>query len=94
MEDADYKVFKCREKYEDALDEMMKYQPNYLRNMTTAFYKCQQMEKFKLQFYKICLQSLHRSLDVTQNDEYDLLLLLHWCISISKSMYFCLLITV
>lgn len=67
MEEADYKIYGRRLKYIDALDEMMRFYPKYERNMTSAFLKCQEMEKVKLQFYQTFLYSLHRTLDVSQN---------------------------
>lgn len=67
MEEVDHKIFCCREKYEIALDKLIKHHTKYVRNMTSAFLKCQEMEKVKLQFYTTILKSMHRSLDVTQN---------------------------
>lgn len=67
MEETDYKIYRRRLKYHDALNEMMRYHPKYIGNMTSAFLKCQEMEKVKLQFYKAFLHSLQRTLDLTQN---------------------------
>ncbi|XP_055299804.1 protein kinase C and casein kinase substrate in neurons protein 2-like isoform X2 [Sitodiplosis mosellana] len=67
MEEADYKIYRRRLKYQDALDELMRYHPKYIRNMTSAFLKCQEMEKVELQFYKALLHSLQRTLDLSQN---------------------------
>lgn len=69
MEEADYKIYRHRLKYQDALDEMIRFQPKYIRNMTSAFLKCQESEKVKLQFYKAFLHSLHRTLNLTQNSK-------------------------
>lgn len=70
MEEADYKIYRCRLKYQDAVDEMMRYHPTYIRNMTSAFLKCQEMEKVKLQFYTAFLHSLQQTLDLSQNPKY------------------------
>lgn len=67
MEETDYKIYRRRLKYQDALNEMMRYHPKYIRNMTSAFLKCQELEKVKLQFYKAFLHSLQHTLDLTQN---------------------------
>lgn len=67
MEETDYKIYRRRLKYYDALNEMMRYHPKYIGNMTSAFLKCQELEKVKLQFYKAFLHSLQRTLDLTQN---------------------------
>lgn len=69
MEETDYKIYRRRLKYQDALNEMMRYHPKYIRNMTSAFLKCQELEKVKLQFYKAFLHSLQRTLDLTQNSK-------------------------
>lgn len=67
MEEADYKIYRRRLKYESALDEIMRFHPKYIRNMTSAFLKCQELEKVKLQFYKALLHSLQRTLDLSQH---------------------------
>lgn len=70
MEEADYKIYRRRLKYQDAVNEMLRYHPTYIRNMTSAFLKCQEMEKVKLQFYTAFLHSLQRTLDLSQNPKY------------------------
>lgn len=64
-------VQKCREKYEQALQEINKYNPIYMEDMTSVFIKCQEMEEIRLRFFKDVLFSIHKTLNVTQNPKYD-----------------------
>lgn len=63
-------VQKCREKYEQALQEINKYNPIYMEDMTSVFIKCQEMEETRLRFFKNVLFSIHKSLNVTQDPKY------------------------
>ena len=87
MEEADYKIYRRRLKYQDAVDEMMRYHPTYIRNMTSVFLKCQEMEKVKLQFYTAFLHSLQRTLDLSQNPKY-VSLPLRLTVLVSSELYF------
>ncbi len=60
-------VQKGREKYEQALQEINKYNPIYIEDMTSVFIKCQEMEEIRLRFFKNVLFSVHKSLNVSQN---------------------------
>ncbi|XP_055299778.1 protein kinase C and casein kinase substrate in neurons protein 2 isoform X2 [Sitodiplosis mosellana] len=60
-------VQKCREKYEQALQEINKYNPIYIEDMTSVFVKCQEMEQTRLCFFKNVLFSIHKTLNVTQD---------------------------
>lgn len=65
-------VQKCREKYEQALQEINKYNPIYIEDMTSVFVKCQEMEQTRLCFFKNVLFSIHKTLNVTQDPTYVL----------------------
>lgn len=60
-------VQKCREKYEQALQEINKYNPIYMEDMTSVFIKCQELEETRLRFFKNVLFSIHKTLNVTQD---------------------------
>ncbi|XP_073832670.1 protein kinase C and casein kinase II substrate protein 3-like [Musca autumnalis] len=59
-------VQKCREKYEQAIAEIIKYNSVYIEDMTSVFEKCQAMEKTRLEFFKEVLFNLHAVLDLTK----------------------------
>lgn len=63
-------VQKCREKYEQALQEINKYNPIYIEDMSSVFVKCQEMEETRLRFFKKLLFSIHKTLNVTQDPRY------------------------
>lgn len=60
-------VQKCREKYEQALQEINKYNPIYIEEMTSVFAKCQSMEETRLQYFKNILFSIHKCLNISQD---------------------------
>ncbi|XP_067644544.1 protein kinase C and casein kinase substrate in neurons protein 1 isoform X4 [Eurosta solidaginis] len=59
-------VAKCREKYEQAIAEITKYNSVYIEDMTSVFEKCQAMERTRLMFFKDVLFSIHGCLDLTK----------------------------
>jgi len=59
-------VQKCREKYEQAIAEITKYNSVYIEDMTSVFEKCQTFEKTRLQFFKEILFNVHSCLDLTK----------------------------
>lgn len=63
-------VQKCREKYEQALQEINKYNPIYIEDMSSVFVKCQEMEETRLRFFKKVLFSIHKTLNVAQDPRY------------------------
>lgn len=65
-------VQKCREKYEQSLQEINKYNPIYIEDMGSVFVKCQEMEETRLRFFKKLLFSIHKTLNVTQDPKYIL----------------------
>ncbi len=66
-------VQKCREKYEQSLQEINKYNPVYMEDMTSVFIKCQEMEETRLRFFKEVLFKIHKSLNVSQDPRYELI---------------------
>lgn len=60
-------VQRLREKYEQALTEINKYNPVYIEYMSSVFIKCQEMEETRLRFFKSVLFAIHKSLNVSQN---------------------------
>lgn len=60
-------VQKCREKYEQSLQEINKYNPIYMEDMTSVFYKCQELEETRLRFFKNVLFSIHKTLNISQD---------------------------
>lgn len=59
-------VTKCREKYEQAIAEITKYNSVYIEDMTSVFEKCQAMERTRLVFFKDVLFNIHACLDLTK----------------------------
>lgn len=60
-------VQKSSEKYEQALQEINKYNPVYMEDMTSVFIKCQEMEETRLRFFKKVLFSIHSSLNFSKD---------------------------
>ncbi|XP_062705575.1 protein kinase C and casein kinase II substrate protein 3 isoform X1 [Aedes albopictus] len=60
-------VSKCRERYEQALQEINKYNPVYIEDMTSVFIKCQEMEETRLRFFKNVLFSIHKCLNISED---------------------------
>lgn len=56
-------VQKAAEKYEQSLQEINKYNPVYMEDMTSVFLKCQEMEETRLRFFKSVLFAIHKSLN-------------------------------
>lgn len=66
-------VQKSREKYEQAIQEINKYNPIYIEEMNYVFYKCQEMEETRLKFFKETLFNIHKSLNISQDPVYVLI---------------------
>lgn len=56
-------VQRAAEKYDQALQEINKYNPVYMEDMTSVFHKCQEMEETRLRFFKSVLFAIHKSLN-------------------------------
>lgn len=63
-------VQKCREKYEQAISEITKYNSVYIEDMTSVYEKCQNMERVRLTFFKEVLFNIHACLDLTKVQRY------------------------
>lgn len=66
-------VQKCREKYEQAIAEITKYNSVYIEDMTSVFDKCQTFEKTRMEFFKEILFNVHACLDLTKVQRYLML---------------------
>lgn len=66
-EKSNIKVQKCRERYEVALQKLRDYQPIYVNDMTAIYMKCQEMEENRLSIFKSALYSMHRALNIIQD---------------------------
>lgn len=60
-------VQKSAEKYEQSLQEINKYNPVYMEDMTSVFIKCQEMEETRLRFFKTVLFAIHSSLNFSKD---------------------------
>lgn len=66
-------VQKSCEKYEQALQEINKYNPVYMEDMTSVFIKCQEMEETRLRFFKKVLFDIHKSLNISKDPNLPLI---------------------
>lgn len=62
-------VQKAAEKYEQSLQEINKYNPIYMEDMTSVFIKCQEMEETRLRFFKNVLFAIHKSLNFSKDPQ-------------------------
>ncbi|XP_055635190.1 protein kinase C and casein kinase substrate in neurons protein 1 isoform X2 [Toxorhynchites rutilus septentrionalis] len=60
-------VSKCRDRYDQALQDINKYNPIYIEDMTSVFIKCQEMEETRLRFFKNVLFSIHTCLNISED---------------------------
>ncbi|XP_005990976.1 protein kinase C and casein kinase substrate in neurons protein 1 [Latimeria chalumnae] len=61
-------VAKVKQRYEKALEDLNKYSPKYMEEMETVFDQSQQFEQKRIVFLKQVFLSIHRHLDVTNNE--------------------------
>ncbi|XP_077313233.1 protein kinase C and casein kinase substrate in neurons protein 1-like isoform X2 [Lithobates pipiens] len=59
---------KVKQRYEKTLQELNKYNPKYMEEMETVFDQSQQLEQKKIFFLKQALLSIHKHLDITNNE--------------------------
>ncbi|KAG8544027.1 hypothetical protein GDO81_023214 [Engystomops pustulosus] len=59
---------KVKQRYEKSLQEINKYNPKYMEEMETVFDQSQQQEQKKILFFKQALLSIHKHLDITNNE--------------------------
>lgn len=57
-----------REHYEKALEDVTSYTPRYMEEMEAIFEKSQEEERKRISFLKQAFLSIHRHLDVTNNE--------------------------
>uniref|UniRef100_A0A8B9HB59 SH3 domain-containing protein n=1 Tax=Astyanax mexicanus TaxID=7994 RepID=A0A8B9HB59_ASTMX len=59
---------KARDRYEKVLDDVTGYAPRYMEEMESVFDQSQEQERKRISFLKQTFLSIHRHLDVTNND--------------------------
>ncbi|XP_037392788.1 protein kinase C and casein kinase substrate in neurons protein 2 [Pygocentrus nattereri] len=59
---------KARERYEKVLEDVTGYAPRYMEEMEAVFDQSQEQERKRISFLKQTFLSIHRHLDVTNND--------------------------
>jgi len=59
---------KTRERYEKTLEDVTSYTPRYMEEMEAIFEQSQEEEKKRISFLKQVFLSIHRHLDVTNNE--------------------------
>lgn len=58
----------CKEHYEKVLEDVSGYTPRYMEEMEAIFEQAQEEERKRMSFLKQTFLSLHRHLDVTNNE--------------------------
>lgn len=59
---------KARDRYEKVLDDVTGYAPRYMEEMESVFDQSQEQERKRISFLKQTFLSIHRHLDITNND--------------------------
>ncbi|KAM3592784.1 uncharacterized protein V6R79_024985 [Siganus canaliculatus] len=59
---------KCKEQYEKVLEDVSSYTPRYMEEMDAIFEQSQEEERKRISFLKQAFLSIHRHLDVTNNE--------------------------
>ncbi|KAL4617840.1 protein kinase C and casein kinase substrate in neurons protein 3-like isoform X1 [Arapaima gigas] len=59
---------RVRARYEKVLEEVTRYAPRYMEEMESIFDQCQEEERKRISFLKQAFLSIHRHLDVTNNE--------------------------
>ncbi|XP_029565026.1 protein kinase C and casein kinase substrate in neurons protein 3 isoform X1 [Salmo trutta] len=59
---------KIREKYEKVLEDVTSYAPRYMEEMEAIFDQSQEEERKRISFLKQAFLSIHRHLDITNNE--------------------------
>lgn len=57
-----------RDRYEKALEDVSAYTPRYMEEMEAIFEQAQEEERKRISFLKQVFLSIHRHLDVTNNE--------------------------
>ncbi|XP_029705060.1 protein kinase C and casein kinase substrate in neurons protein 1-like isoform X2 [Takifugu rubripes] len=59
---------KCKDQYEKVLEDVSAYTPRYMEEMESIFEQSQEEERKRISFLKQAFLSIHRHLDVTNNE--------------------------
>lgn len=57
-----------RERYEKLLEDVTSYTPRYMEEMEAIFEQSQEEERKRISFLKQAFLSIHRHLDITNNE--------------------------
>lgn len=57
-----------REAYEKVLEDVTSYMPRYMEEMESIFEQSQEEERKRISFLKQAFLSIHRHLDITNNE--------------------------
>lgn len=57
-----------RERYEKMLEDVTSYTPRYMEEMEAIFEQSQEEERKRISFLKQAFLSIHRHLDITNNE--------------------------
>lgn len=60
----------CKEQYEKVLEDVSAYTPRYMEEMESIFEQSQEEERKRISFVKQAFLSIHRHLDVTNNERW------------------------
>lgn len=58
----------CKQHYEKVLEDVSSYTPRYMEEMEAIFEQAQEEERKRMSFLKQTFLSIHRHLDVTNNE--------------------------
>ncbi|KAI5097046.1 protein kinase C and casein kinase substrate in neurons protein 3, partial [Silurus meridionalis] len=67
-ENAQRETQKVRARYEKVLEEVTRYAPRYMEEMESIFDQSQEEERKRISFLKQAFLSIHRHLDITNNE--------------------------
>lgn len=60
----------CKDQYEKVLEDVSAYTPRYMEEMESIFEQSQEEERKRISFLKQAFLSIHRHLDVTNNERW------------------------
>lgn len=61
----------ARDRYEKMLEDVTSYTPRYMEEMEAIFEQSQEEERKRISFLKQAFLSIHRHLDITNNERWD-----------------------
>lgn len=68
------KYFQVRARYEKVLEEVNNYAPRYMEEMESVFDQSQEEERKRIVFLKQAFLSIHKHLDITNNERWSTVL--------------------